>query len=327
LILAGSLVLGGLWIDYRTFQETPLALPQGGLVYRLPSGGNAASLGRDLAIRGVLRSPRYLWLLAWERAAATHLQAGEYHIPLGATPKQLLDLLTSGRVIQHPITLVEGWTFAQTRQALATVEWIHHTLEGISSTEIMARLGRSGIPPEGRFLPDTYRFPRGTTDLDILGRALQAMDRFLATAWAGRAPEIPLETLDQALTLASIVEKETALATERPQIAGVFMRRLRLGMRLQTDPTVIYGLGETFDGNLRRVDLQRDNPYNTYVHRGLPPTPIALPGRAAIRATLHPAVSDALYFVARGDGGHSFSATLEAHNQAVRRYQLNGGYQ
>lgn len=325
LILAGSLTLGGLWIDYRAFQETSLALPQDGLVYTLPSGGNAWSLGRDLVAYGVLRRPLYLRLLAWERAAAVHLKAGEYRIPPGTTPPRLLDLLTSGRVIQHPITLVEGWTFAQVRQALAAAEWAQRILEGLTPAEIMARLGRPGTPPEGRFLPDTYRFPRGVTDLDILGRALQAMDRFLATAWAGRAAELPLETPDQALILASIVEKESGLTAERPQIAGVFLRRLRLGMRLQTDPTVIYGLGDAFDGNLRRADLSQDTPYNTYVHGGLPPTPIALPGRAAIRAVLHPASGAALYFVARGDGGHAFSATLEAHNQAVRKYQLNGG--
>lgn len=325
LMVVGIIALAGIWLDYRRFQETPLAIPPEGFVYKLASGGNSGSVERDLMALGFLNRPLYLRVLAWERGVATRLKAGEYQILAGTTPLRLLDLLTSGRVVQYPITLVEGWTFSQVRQALREVEWIHHTLGEVPAEEIMARLGRPGVPPEGHFLPETYHFPRGTTDLEILRRALRAMDRVLATAWEKRTTALPLESPEQALILASIVEKETGLAAERPQIAGVILRRLQRGMRLQTDPTVIYGLGDAFDGNLRRADLRQDTPYNTYLHQGLPPTPIALPGRAAIQAALHPAVGNALYFVARGDGGHVFSATLEAHNRAVREYQLKRG--
>jgi peptidoglycan lytic transglycosylase G len=325
LLLGASMVVGWLWLDYRAFLEAPLKVPSGGLAYDLEPGGGVWSLGRDLAARGVLRRPLYLRLLAYQRGDAGRLQAGEYLISPGVTPPRLLDLLISGRVIEHPITLVEGWTFAQVRLALGTAGWVRHTLDGVAPEQVMTLLGHPGIEPEGQFLPDTYCFPRGVTDLRILARAMQAMDRFLNGAWASRAPNLPLGTPKQALILASIVEKETGLASERPQIAGVFLRRLGLGMRLQSDPTVIYGLGEAFDGDLRRADLTHDTLYNTYVHGGLPPTPIALPGRDSIRAVLHPAAGDALYFVARGDGGHVFSADLAAHNRAVHELQLHGG--
>jgi UPF0755 protein len=322
LILGASLAVGWVWIDYREFKQKPLTIPDGGLVYELPSGGSAASLARDLHARGVLDNVVYLRLLARLDEKARSLQAGEYRIEPGTTPAQLLELLSRGQVIQYPLTLVEGWTFPQILYALHGSDKLEHLLTDLPSDRIMARLGRPGLHPEGRFLPDTYHFPRGASDLQVLQRALEAMDRLLEAEWAARDTGLPLESAEDALILASIVEKETGLASERPLIAGVFVRRLRKGMLLQSDPTVIYGLGESFDGDLRRADLQRDTPYNTYVHQGLPPTPIAMPGPDAIHAVLHPQAGNSLYFVATGDGGHHFSASLAEHNRAVRKYQL-----
>jgi UPF0755 protein len=322
LLLAASLAIGWVWDDYQRFLEAGLPIPAGGLVYTLPPGANAASLARDLHDRGLLGHPLYLRLLARQEDLARRLQAGEYRIPGHSTPLELLRLLASGRVMQHPVTLVEGWTFAQALAAVARTEPIRHTLAGLSPEAVMARLGRPDQHPEGRFLPDTYLFPRGSTDLQVLARALRAMDRTLEQAWQERHAGLSLTDPYQVLILASIVEKETARPEERAQIAGVFLRRLQRGMRLQTDPTVIYGLGPNFDGNLRRADLEQDTPYNSYTRAGLPPTPIALPGREAILATVRPADGNSLYFVAKGDGSHQFSATLEAHNRAVRQYQL-----
>jgi UPF0755 protein len=322
LLLGAAAAAVWLWQDYQGFRKSPLHFPGEGLVYTLPVGGTIASVARDLEGEGILPKPLYLHLLARHEGKARGLKAGEYSIPVGITPLELLDLLASGRVIQYPLTLVEGWNFGQVLDALKASDTIVHTLEDLDSAGIMTRLGRPGMHPEGQFLPDTYHFPRGAEDLQVLRRAMEAMDRLLAEQWQGRAPELPLESPYQALILASIIEKETGVAGERPQIAGVFVRRLRRGMKLQTDPTVIYGLGEAFDGNIRRADLKRDTPYNTYTRKGLPPTPIAMPGRDALHAALHPADGDGLYFVARGDGSHQFSATLAEHNRAVREYQL-----
>jgi UPF0755 protein len=268
------------------------------------------------------RPPIYLEAYARLNGLATRLQAGEYALTPGLTPPALLERIVAGQVIQYPLTVVEGWTFRQLRQALAAHPKLVQTLAGLSDAEIMTRLGRPGDHPEGRFLPDTYHFPAGFTDAAFLRRALTAMDQRLADLWKRRSPAAPLQEPYQALILASIIEKETGMAAERAEIAGVFARRLRQGMRLQTDPTVIYGLGEAFDGNLRRRDLETDTPYNTYTRAGLPPTPIALPGLAALEAAVNPADGDTLYFVADGEGGHVFSRTLEEHNRAVRRYQL-----
>jgi UPF0755 protein len=276
-----------------------------------------------LRAAGYLDRPAlYLEILARLDGSARRIRAGEYRLPAGMAPDALLALLVSGQVLQYPLTIVEGWSVRDLLSNLRNDPILLQTLEGLDGAEIMVRLGRPDMHPEGRFLPDTYHFPRGATDLAFLQRAMQAMDSVLAAEWERRAPGLPLETPEQALVLASIVEKETSLAEERARVAGVFVRRLQIGMRLQTDPTVIYGLGEGFDGNLRRRDLQADTDYNTYTRSGLPPTPIALPGRAAIHASLHPAAGDELYFVARGDGSHHFSRTLSEHNAAVRRYQL-----
>lgn len=322
LILVLSLSAGWAWQDYHGFLDAPLSLPEQGLVYQVRPGTHVRQIASELAARDVLQAPLYLRLYARLSGLAPRLKAGEYRLTPGLTPRGLLALLVSGRTVQYPLTLLEGWTFAQVRQALAAQPQLVQTLAGQDDAALMAALGHAGQHPEGRFFPDTYHFPRGTTDLDFLRRAYDRMQQVLAAEWQGRAEGLPLDSPEQALALASIVEKETGVADERARIAGVFVRRLQRGMRLQTDPTVIYGLGEGFDGNLRRRDLLHDTPYNTYTRAGLPPTPICLPGEAAIHAALHPADGRALYFVARGDGSHQFSATLEAHNAAVRRYQL-----
>jgi UPF0755 protein len=323
LILLGSLFAGWVWQDYRGFLDTPLHLPSQGLIYAVKPGRNARQIAADLNAKQVLDAPLYLRLYARQSGLAPKIRAGEYRIEQGMTPRDLLALLVSGRTVQYPLTLLEGWTFAQVRQAIAGQAVLIQTLAGKDDAAVMAALGLPDQHPEGRFFPDTYHFPRGTTDLEFLRRAYARMQQVLEGAWQGRAKDLPLTTPDQALVLASIVEKETGAPEERSEIAGVFVRRLQRGMRLQTDPTVIYGLGASFDGNLRRRDLLHDTPYNTYTRAGLPPTPICMPGKASILAALHPAQGKALYFVSRGDGTHQFSATIKQHNAAVRRYQLH----
>jgi UPF0755 protein len=252
---------------------------------------------------------------------ARKIKAGSYELDAGTTPRSLLEKLVQGEEALRSVTLVEGWTFRQVLSALKKADQLKPLAQDLPMDAIMAQLGMPGTHPEGRFFPDTYTYAKGSTDLAVLQRAKRAMDKKLAAAWAQRAPGSPLQSPDQALILASIVEKETGRASDRPQIAAVFSNRLRIGMRLQTDPTVIYGLGESFDGNLRRIDLQTDTPWNTYTRAGLPPTPIAMPGKASLLAAVQPAQSKALYFVARGDGTSQFSATLDEHNRAVNKYQ------
>lgn len=322
LLLPVALLVAAVFlVVYQRFQDVPLNLPAQEIVYNIEAGTTLRQLAYDLHQRGIVEYPRLFILLGRQLDAARRLQAGEYRLTAGMTPRTLLQRLVEGKVVQHAVTLVEGQTFRETLQRIQSHPLIEATLAGLDDAQIMRRLGHPGEHPEGRFLPDTYHFTRGTTDLELLARAYDAMANTLEAAWQGRAADLPLETPAQALILASIVEKETGLIAERPVIAGVFIRRLRRGMRLQTDPTVIYGLGERFDGNLRRRDLQADSPYNTYTRAGLPPTPIAMPGAAAIEAVLHPAPGESLYFVARGDGSHYFSATLEEHNLAVNKYQ------
>jgi UPF0755 protein len=309
---------------YQDFKKTPLAVTEPGMVYEFPPGTSLKQLAYDLQRRGITAHPHYLMWLGRELDLAQRLQAGEYQIIPGMTPEGLLRKLAGGEVIQHAVTLIEGQTFKEMLAFIKGSNQLVHTLDGVSTEELMNRLGHDGENPEGRFLPNTYHFPLGTTDLAFLQRAYAAMERFLAEAWMGRDVGLPLNTPYEALILASIVEKETGLSEERPVIAGVFIRRLEKGMRLQTDPTVIYGLGERFDGNLRTVDLRGDTPYNTYTRDGLPPTPISMPGAASIRAVLHPDKGDALYFVAKGNGSHYFSRTLKEHESAVQKYQLGG---
>lgn len=286
-------------------------------------GESFSGIARRLARRGLVRYPRALIALAALRGDHRRIKAGEFEIPPRVTPAGLLDALVAGRVLNHPVTVIEGWTLRQLRQHLATVSHLDTVTTGWTDAELMAALGAPDLPAEGQFLPETYHQPRGTTDLELLARAKQALDRVLQQEWLGRAADVALESPAEALILASIVQKETGPG-EEAAIAGVFHRRLRIGMRLQADPTVIYGLADMFDGNLRRRDLRRDTPYNTYTRQGLPPTPIALAGRRAIHAVLHPEQGEALYFVARKDGLHHFSADLSGHQAAVRRYQLAG---
>ena len=262
-------------------------------------------------------------LYVWFRVSgqSRRILAGSYGFETSLTPWQLLARLIGSDVSMRTVTLVEGWNFRQVRQALAGAEGLKPTIKSLSDADLMAMLGRAGVPPEGRFFPDTYSYARGTSDIKVLQRALRAMDQRLEAAWAQRNPRTALRSPEQALILASIIEKETGRLADQPMISAVFNNRLAMGMRLQTDPTVIYGLGASFDGNLRKADLQEDSPFNTYTHAGLPPTPIAMPGRAALLAAVQPAASKALYFVARGDGSSQFSATLDEHNRAVNTYQ------
>jgi UPF0755 protein len=328
-LLAGAaaalmvLVAAAAWIvlEQRRALDEALSVPEEGYAYVLPPGGSLSRVAKDLAAHGVLENPRSLVIYARWNGQAGAIKAGEYRIEAGTTAIGLLDQLVAGRVVQHALTLVEGWTYAQMMAVIEADDRLEHTLTGLAAEDVMARLGFPGVHPEGRFFADTYHFPRGTTDVEFLRRAYAAMRSYVESAWAGREEGLPFATPDEALTLASIVEKETGEAGERPRIAGVFVERLRKGMRLETDPTVIYGMGDAFDGNLRRRDLRTDTPYNTYVRKGLPPTPIAMPGAAAIDAVMHPHVDGALFFVSKGDGSHHFSATYEEHQRAVDRYQ------
>lgn len=320
-VAVAGLALGAT-LAARSYLATPLDVPAGGYVLEVQPGDSLTAVARRLADAGVLSLPAAL--SAWGRwsGQAARIRAGEYSLRAGVTPTALLDQLVTGDVILHPVTLVEGRTVREVLATLRATPALVPTLTATSATELATELGLGVDSAEGRFFPDTYHFPRGTTDRAILLQAHAAMAKALAGAWASRAPDSPLATPDELLALASIVERETALGSERPRIAGVFARRLALGMRLQADPTVIYGLGPDFDGNLRRADLERDTPFNTYTRTGLPPTPIALPGAAALAAAARPAPGDALYFVAtgRGDGSHRFSSTLAEHNRAVQAF-------
>jgi len=271
----------------------------------------------------IINDPWLFILLAKVKDVETRVRAGEYQIEAGMTADELLEKFIQGSAIQYSLTVIEGWSFRQMLAAIAEDPVIEHTLEGKDNREIMTLIGYPEQHPEGMFFPDTYRFPKGTSDVDFLRRAYQVMQKHLTREWEQRDSGLPLKSSYEALILASIIEKETGAGFERPLISGVFIQRLKKYMRLQTDPTIIYGLGEAFDGDIRFRDLKKDTPYNTYLHAGLTPTPIALPGLEAIRAALHPAKTDALYFVSKGDGTHHFSATLEEHNAAVNRYQLN----
>lgn len=322
LVLTASLIGGWYLWDFRAFSNAPLNVGPEGVVLEVAPGTTLRGLARELSELELLDNPRYfVWLGRLERVAA-RIRAGEFQVAAGTTPQTLLDLLVSGAVIQHELTVLEGWTFRQLREALERQDALRQTLEEVSDESIMALLGKEPLHPEGQFAPDTYRFPRGTTDLEFLRRAQNTLEEWLQREWAGREENLPYDNAYEALIMASIIEKETGLASEREQIAGVFVRRLQKNMRLQTDPTVIYGMGERYQGNIRREDLINDTPYNTYTRNGLPPTPIALPSLAAIKAALHPKAGTSLYFVAKGDGSHYFSDTNAEHQAAVKRYQL-----
>ncbi len=290
----------------------------------VPRGATMRGMAAGFTEQGILDEPWSMRILARYMGLSTSLRAGEYRVPAGTTLSGLLEQLTSGDVIDYPVTIIEGWTFKQMREALARQSKLNKLTTDMDDAALMKTITGKDIHPEGRFFPDTYHFTADMSDLDILKLAYERMSRVLATQWESRAEDLPVKTPDEALILASIIEKETGAVEERAEIAGVFVNRLRKGMRLQTDPTVIYGMGDKYKGNIRRKDLRTDTPYNTYTRAGLPPTPIALPGGDAIHAALHPAETTALYFVSRGDGTHKFSNTLTEHNEAVIKYQLKG---
>lgn len=325
-ILLGLLVLSlaaaagaEIWLNLRSLDE-PLRVAAP-LTFKIPAGSRLSRVAADLAARGVLARPRALVLYARWKGNASAIKAGEYEIQPGATPRNLLDKLVTGQVLLHSLTIVDGWRVLDLLTAMRRNPDVLATLPA-TSADVMEKLGMPGANAEGQFLPETYRFPSGTTDVEILRQAHAALARTLNAAWVNRDPSIPLHSIDELLIMASIVEKESGLPQELPKIAGLYLHRFKIGMRLQADPTVIYGLGDSYDGDLHTLDLRTDGPYNTYTRTGLPPTAIALPGAAAIEATAHPENTDALYFVAsgRGDGSHVFSATLEQHNAAVAQY-------
>ena len=323
ILLSSAGVIGLLaWQDYRQFVDAPMRIDEPRTI-DFQRGTGFKELVRQLRREGLTRGSPFYWkVLAREMKVSSRLQAGEYQLEPGLTPRGLIDLMAAGKVVQHHFTIVDGWTFRQLRLALANEPGLRQTLPGMGESSIAVQLGLGDSKPEGWFLPETYAWVKGESDFAILERAHVAMQKALDRLWPQRDPALPLKTPYEALILASIVEKETGIAEERAQIAGVFARRLQIGMRLQTDPTVVYGLGEQYDGNIRRRDLDADTPYNTYTRDGLPPTPIALPGLPALEATMHPGAGNALYFVAVGDGSgrHEFSASLAEHNRAVARY-------
>jgi UPF0755 protein len=307
-------------MDYRAALDRPLALDRPAY-FEIAKGDGLARISAGLERQGIVANPIWFKLRAYVDGATRQLKFGEYEIPPGTTLRQLLAMFVVGKVRQHPITLVEGWTFRQVLAMLDQSPPLTKLASGKSPEEIMRMVGAPDEHPEGRFYPDTYFVTKGTTDIDVLKRAYRKMQVVLEEEWANRDEGTSYTTPYESLIVASIVEKETARPEERSLIAGVFTRRLAKGMLLQTDPTIIYGLGDSFSGNIRKEDLLKDTPYNTYVRAGLPPTPIAMPGRASIHAALHPAAGESLYFVARGDGTHVFSNTLDDHLRAVEQFQ------
>ncbi len=325
LLLTLGLSAGGfhVWRDYQQFLVTPLLPPGQQVTILFERGEGLPQLVRHLEQGGVPVGAHWRWqLLARESKLARRLKAGEYRVDPRLTPPDLLQAIADGRVVMHGLSIEPGKRFADLRARVEAHPVLVQTLAGADDAEILKAIGATEAHPEGLFLPETYFFPRGYTDRELYRRAYVSLQKALDEAWAARRDPLPLKSPYEALILASIIEKETGRAFERPTIAGVFVRRLEQGMRLQTDPTVIYGMGEAFDGNIRRQDLRTDTPWNTYTRHGLPPTPIALAGRAALKAAVHPAAGRELYFVAKGDGTHQFSETLEQHNAAVRKYQL-----
>jgi UPF0755 protein len=316
LLVAGAAAGGVYW-----WLQQPLPLNAEAVEVSIEPGTSPREVAFAWTQAGVQAPPVLLY--EWFRwsGQARKIRAGSYAIVRGITPRGLLDKMVRGDEVLSTVRLIEGWTFRQFRAELAKAENLKQTTTGMTDAQLMAAIGAAGVAPEGRFYPDTYAYSKGASDVAVLKRAQRAMQRQLELAWAERAANTPLRNADEALTLASIVEKETGTPADRSRVAGVFTNRLRIGMALQTDPTVIYGLGEGFDGNLRKRDLTTDGPYNTYLRTGLPPTPIAMPGRASLLAAVRPEATKALYFVARGDGSSHFSETLAEHNRAVNQYQ------
>jgi UPF0755 protein len=320
LLLIAALAAGAVWQWLRS----PLALAAPSVELSIEPGTNPAEVARAWVAAGVQTDARLLYQWFKWSGQARQIRAGSYEVHAGVTPRALLDKMVRGDQILEQLRLIEGWNWRQVRAALAAAPALKPKTAAMSDADIMAALGEPGVAPEGRFFPDTYAYSRGVSDLTVLKRAREAMKKRLADAWSKRKPDLPLKSAEEALILASIVEKETGTPADRSRVAAVFVNRLRIGMPLQTDPTVIYGLGEAFDGNLRKRDLLADTPFNTYTRGGLPPTPIAMPGAASLQAALNPAPVKSLYFVARGDGSSEFSDDLAAHNRAVNKYQRGG---
>ena len=304
------------------FAYTPMALPSTPFAFNLQSGSSLKTVAHQLGKERLLDQELIFVWLGRLSGKAGQIKTGEYSLSTPVNMMELLEIISKGQVNQSQLSVIEGWSFKQFRAAVDEHPSLKHNTQALSDVELLQRIGATEIHPEGLFFPDTYNFASGSSDVQIFKRAYETMQQRLAQAWAGREAGLPLATPYEALILASIVEKETGTPSDRDMIAGVFVNRLRRGMLLQTDPTVIYGMGDKFDGNIRRKDLHIDTQYNTYTRVGLPPTPIALPGVAALHAALHPAKTDALYFVARGDGSSQFSNNLAAHNRAVQRFQI-----
>lgn len=321
LVVLALLALGGYAAWYVA---TPVSVARLPAEVEIPAGSRFRSAAQRLEAAGISVGRFQFEVLARVLGRDQDIKAGSYELLAAPTPLELLDKLTRGDVTQAELRLIEGWNFRQLRAAVEAQPVLKPDTAGLTDAQVMERLGAPGVHPEGQFFPDTYLFSKGTSDLHVLERARKAMQRHLEREWAVRDAAVPLKSSYEALILASIVEKETGHAADRELVAGALVNRLRIGMLLQVDPTVIYGLGAAFDGNLKRIHLQTDGPYNTYTRAGLPPTPIAAPGLASLRAALHPAKTDALYYVAKGDGRSQFSRNLEEHNRAVRKYQLNG---
>ncbi|MEE4150923.1 endolytic transglycosylase MltG [Pseudomonas viridiflava] len=320
LVLAGLALGFAFWQQYQALHQ-PLEITQEQLL-DVPAGSTPTGVLNRLQTEGVIKDAFWLRLYWRFNLSGQALHSGEYRMVPGMDVDALFGVWKRKEVVQYSLTLVEGWNFRQVRAALAKQAKLDQTLAGLSDAELMTKIGHPDVFPEGRFFPDTYRYVRGMTDAEVLKQAYARLEEVLDEEWAARAADAPYADPYQALIMASLVEKETGVPQERGQIAGVFVRRLKLGMQLQTDPTVIYGMGERYNGKLTRADLKQATPYNTYVIAGMPPTPISLVGREAIHAALNPVSGDSLYFVAKGDGSHVFSNDLDAHNAAVREYQI-----
>lgn len=319
-LLMAALAAGAVWQWLRS----PLSLATPSVELSIEPGTSPAEVARAWVAAGVQTDARFLYQWFKWSGQAKQIRAGSYEVHTGITARELLDKMVRGDQVLEQLRLIEGWNWRQVRAALAAAPSLKVKTAAMSDPEVMAALGDPGVAPEGRFFPDTYAYSRGVSDLTVLKRAHEAMKKRLAAAWGQRASDLPLKNADEALILASIVEKETGVASDRSKVAAVFVNRLRIGMPLQTDPTVIYGLGEGYDGNLHKRDLMTDTPFNTYMRGGLPPTPIAMPGAASLQAALNPAAIKSLYFVSRGDGSSEFSNDLDAHNRAVNKYQRGG---
>lgn len=321
LVVFAVLAAGGYAAWYVT---TPVAIAALPVEFEIPPGVRFRGAAQRIETSGIAVGRLQFELLARALGRGQDIKAGSYELATAPTPLELLDKLTSGDVTQSEVRFIEGWNFRQLRAALDAANFVRHDTQGLSDAQLLRKIGASEAHPEGLFFPDTYVFSKGASDMRILKRAYQAMQRHLSQEWQARDASMPYKTPYDALIMASIIEKETGRAEERDMIAGALVNRLKIGMLLQVDPTVIYGLGESFDGNLKKIHLTTDGPYNSYMRAGLPPTPIAAPGLASLRAAMRPAKTPALYYVARGDGSSEFSRTLDEHNRAVRKYQLSG---